>query len=567
VTRFRVKYTTVRPILAITFYALLIGLFVRYSLTLGTVRLNDDAATYYVLAQEMLLAKALIPQDWVYVNGDLMLWGRPFINASLILIGVDGYTSHVVATILLLLAAVVIVFLTLRLLRVGTNSAILIAALPIIPYSNTYMVHAATISSYMVRFIHISLLVLMILWIVRMKHTGWKLVAALSLFALATVGVVYENPNRYVIYLLAPAVAASVFCLFSRMGGASAANGRTIVFLLKNISINVWLVSLVGFLAFAVAVVMYRVIEFQNTDWASGAILHSLSELMVRAAVTLKGLSDLSGLNWAEGAKVNSIAGTLSILRIFLYPMALALPAIYLWRLRESLAIDVFFYGAFALAGLVLTFFLLSATTLQAEGSRGIHMTIRYVLPFFLMLLITNGLLWRYYHPVGQVILSIALLVLCFSSLQLASSWKPQYEHDRRHALVEELKRRNLSTAFAPYWSSHIYTLLSSNEVKVRPIQNFGKIEPFSGLNSKRWYMDNDKPLVFLIPDKELESYVQRLKASCYPPPSERFKVSGYTVLIFPRIERSRPGAPPGTLPLFAGSESTTTTPTKQGCR
>ena len=506
-----------------------------YIWDVGLGRINSDGATYYVLALEMLEAKSVFPPGWAYVNGDLMSFGKPGVIALMHLIGIDGYLSYQLASAALLIFSAVIIYSTMREIGIVVPFAILAASIPMIPFSDAFMFHANDIGSYLVRFIHISLLLFLIIKLTSRKLKDGVFYVLLGAFTVLLFIIFSENPRRYVVYFLVPAMGAIVYYVAVTKLSATNQLSQVHMTVAWGAFPRIWLVLVLGFLSIFGSLFFYKKLEIINVDWASAATLSPLSELPERIANTLYGLGYLSGVNWAVGEKIASASGVTSIIKLLTYPLALFAPIQYTFKSMRALEFPQAFYCLVAVIGFGITVLLLSATSLQVGPLVESERYIRYVFPFFIMVLVCNFLLWKYYSILLKGILLLAFVVASISAVQSSLNWSSDSSFESRLLFVKKLEEKGVSVAYAPYWHSHIYTLLSKGSIQFRPISLAGTIQPFPGFTSKQWYanVDTDATIAMIVPLGMETKLLSALESSCYQLPSEKYSIAEYEVFLF----------------------------------
>ena len=133
--------------------------------------------------------------------------------------------------------------------------------------------------------------------------------------------------------------------------------------------------------------------------------------------------------------------------------------------------------------------------------------------------------------------------------LAIAGTWKNispegwQETVQSRTDLIASLKSRGLVSGYAPYWDSHVYTVLSKGKVSIRPLDIDARgIGLCLWLSSDRWYEKGyaDGKVFFLVPDEKLENWKDGCEKLSLPQPAESFPLGDYTVFVF--AENPLPG-------------------------
>ncbi|MBU4177082.1 MAG: hypothetical protein KJ730_04490, partial [Proteobacteria bacterium] len=157
--------------------------------------------------------------------------------------------------------------------------------------------------------------------------------------------------------------------------------------------------------------------------------------------------------------------------------------------------------------------------------------------------LVCPVVVWRFFPQIAKAALVAALV------LAIASTWKNispegwQETAQSRADLITALKKRGLVSGYAPYWDSHVYTVLSKGEVSIRPLDiDTRGVGLCLWLSSDRWYEKGyaDGKVFFLVPNEKLENWKDGCETLSLPQPAESFPQGNYTVFVF--AENPLPG-------------------------
>lgn len=507
---------------------------------------NSDAAIANVLAEEMVLSGSFFPSHWWYVNNDLWVFYKQILVIPWVLLGKNGYFAHAFTVFGVTLFMVIILYWFLRSLMLSRSASVMGGVVVCVAYSPMYLRELYGEAAYTWYFIF--MIAFMFIFRKLSPHVISKQtqIKAFIFFMTLLYLLTLANPVRFFVYYIVPfcgALALSIYMTRNNLKQFQKAINR--LFSLKRLLI----------VAFALGVMALGVIAHLNllenlkiAGGANRAELMPLESLPVHAAHALVGLLNFIGAEWRDGVVAASLEGGISLIKFFLYPFVLVIPALHVKNSFYQMSATERFFALFSYVGFSVVF-LLYATTSLHEHAWAARNNIRYVSPFLMMILICNVIMWRFFSHLIKALLSLCLMIALGISWFYVSppGWRALL--DERIFLVEELKSKDLHFGYATYWDSHIYTVFSNGEVDIRPII-FGEkgIQLEKWLSSDRWYAKDatDGKIFFLSNEKNIEAFYDALKASNAPDPLDEFTIGKYTVTVFeknPLYEKRKPKA------------------------
>lgn len=157
----------------------------------------------------------------------------------------------------------------------------------------------------------------------------------------------------------------------------------------------------------------------------------------------------------------------------------------------------------------------------------------RYLLPIIIYGAILAGRLEipDFKGNIHKIIIMGICLVYLISFLPRLSAPIP---FAKEVELVHFLEANNLEDGYGAYWNSHIVTVESNNDIKVRPVVwNGSDIAPFNWLSSEKWYTDENTAR-FLVFDSSNWGNVNLDNAKkTFGKPAGVYKVEDYTILVW----------------------------------
>ncbi|MCX5864555.1 MAG: hypothetical protein NTW42_05735 [Deltaproteobacteria bacterium] len=494
---------------------------------------NSDAAIANILAEEIVRAGEFFPKTWWYVNNDLWVFYKHLLLIPWVMAGENSFFAHGVSVALVIVITMSLLALLLRALGLSKTAALMGCVIIGLGYSPMYLREVYGEAAYTWYFAFI--LSFLLLWL-KAKPSDSGRFARPFLFALLLALlylVVIENPVRFLVYYIAPFFGAFLALLYAErealLGGGKA--GWRMALLPKSISAA----AIAGVFLLAVVSHKWLFAGLHLAGGANNALLVPLQDLPFHLAYSLLGLLNFIGAEWGNKVVLASVEGVGSLLKLGLYPLALALPAYYARRNFQRMDQGQRYFLLLSYLGFALIFFLYSVSTLH-EGAYAARNNIRYIIPYLMMILVCPVVVWRFFPPVAKAVLVAAFV------LALGGTWKnisPEGWRDTakvRIELVSGLESRGLTYGYAPYWDSHVYTVLSKGAVAIRPVDiDWRGIGLCLWLSSDRWYEKDAAPgkVFFLVPNDKLDNWNTGLKQRSMPKVDEEFPLGAYTVFVF----------------------------------
>jgi len=501
---------------------------------------NSDAAIANILAEEIVRTGELFPKTWWYVNDDLWVFYKHLLLIPWVMAGENSFFAHGVSVALVVGVTMAVLALLLRTLGLSKAAAMMGCVVIGLGYSPLYLREVYGEAAYTWYFAFI--ISFLLLWL-RANRPDSGRCARHPLFFLLLVLiylVVLENPVRFFIYYIVPFLGAFLVLLYAEreaLLGSGKSDWRAALLPRMIPAAAIVAVLLLG-------IFFYRrlLVEVLHAEGANHAMLVPLQDLPFHAAYSVLGLLSFIGAEWQGKVELASVEGVVSLLRLGFYPLALILPAYYAKREFSHLDQPRRYFVALSYLGFALILGLYSVSTLH-ENAYAARNNIRYIIPFLMMVLVCPVVMWRFFPQVAKAVLVVAFL------LAFAGTWKnisPEGWQDTassRADLLAALKNRKLVTGYAPYWDSHVYTVLSKGKVSIRPLDiDTRGIGLCLWLSSDHWYEKGyaDGRVFFLVPNEKLDNWKDGCETLSLPQPVESFSQGNYTVFVF--AENPLPG-------------------------
>ncbi len=494
---------------------------------------NSDAAIANILAEEIVRSGEFFPKTWWYVNDDLWVFYKHLLLIPWVMAGENSFFAHGVSVSLVIGITMTVLVLLLRALGLSKTAALMGCVIIGLGYSPLYLREVYGEAAYTWYFAFILSFFLLLLRTNRPDAGRYARPLLFALLLVLVYLVVLENPVRFLIYYIVPFSGAFLVLLYAEreaLLGSEKGDWRATLFpMIIPAAAIIW-VLLLGVLSYK------RLFAgLLHAEGANHALLVPLQDLPFHVAYSVLGLLNFIGAEWQDKVELASVEGVVSLLRLGLYPLALALPAYYARKDFFRLDQPQRYFVALSYLGFALIFFLYSVSTLH-ENAYAARNNIRYIIPFLMMVLVCPVVMWRFFPQAARVALVVAFL------LALAGSWKNispegwQETAKSRTDLIAALKSRGLVSGYAPYWDSHVYTVLSKGEVSIRPLDiDTRGIGLCLWLSSDRWYEKGyaDGKVFFLVPNEKLDNWKDGREKLSLPQPAEAFPQGNYTVFVF----------------------------------
>lgn len=494
---------------------------------------NSDAAVANILAEEIVISKTLFPSQWWYVNNDLWVFYKQALVIPWVIMGKNSYFAHAFTVFVVTLFMVVIIYRFLRSLMLSRATALMGGVVVIVGYSPMYLRELYGEAAYTWYFVF--MIAFMFIFRKLSPHVISRStqIKAFIFFMVLLYLLVVANPIRFFVYYIVPFIGAlGLGIYFSRDSLKTFKGGVKRLLSVKKAIIFAFacLVIVLGGMTH-----IHLLEGLQSAGGANNAKLIPLEALPVHASHALLGLLNFIGAEWNDGVKASSLEGAISLMKFFLYPFVLIIPALHVKRAFYQMSSTERFFVLFSYVGFALIFVLYATTGLH-EHAWAARNNIRYISPFLMMILLCNVIMWRFFSLFMKLVLSLSLAIALGLSWNYISPKEWRGIVDERIALVEELKSRELHFGYAEYWHSHIYTVFSNGEVDIRPIEfNEKGITLSKWLSSDTWYQKNTTSgkVFFMVEHKDIEEMYHGIGKLNMPEPTEEFQFGPYTVFIF----------------------------------
>lgn len=494
---------------------------------------NSDAAVANILAEEIVISKTLFPSQWWYVNNDLWVFYKQALVIPWVIMGKNSYFAHAFTVFVVTLFMVVIIYRFLRSLMLSRATALMGGVVVIVGYSPMYLRELYGEAAYTWYFVF--MIAFMFIFRKLSPHVISRStqIKAFIFFMVLLYLLVVANPIRFFVYYIVPFIGAlGLGIYFSRDSLKTFKGGVKRLLSVKKAIIFAFacLVIVLGGMTH-----IHLLEGLQSAGGANNAKLIPLEALPVHASHALLGLLNFIGAEWNDGVKASSLEGAISLMKFFLYPFVLIIPALHVKRAFYQMSSTERFFVLFSYVGFALIFVLYATTGLH-EHAWAARNNIRYISPFLMMILLCNVIMWRFFSLFMKLVLSLSLAIALGLSWNYISPKEWRGIVDERIALVEELKSRELHFGYAEYWHSHIYTVFSNGEVDIRPIEfNEQGITLSKWLSSDTWYQKNTTSgkVFFMVEHKDIEEMYHGIGKLNMPEPTEEFQFGAYTIFIF----------------------------------
>ena len=501
---------------------------------------NSDAAIANILAEEIVRTGELFPKTWWYVNDDLWVFYKHLLLIPWVMAGENSFFAHGVSVAIVVVITMAVLALLLRALGLSKTAALMGCVVIGLGYSPLYLREVYGEAAYTWYFAFIISFLLLWFRANRPDSEKWARRSLLGLLLILVYLVVLENPIRFMIYYIVPFFGAFALLLYAEreaLPGGEKGDWRAA--LLPRI---VPAAAIIGVLLLGVFCYRRLLVGLLHAEGANHALLVPLQELPFHAAYSVLGLLSFIGAEWQDKVELASVEGVFALLRLGFYPLALILPAYYAKKNFSRLDQGQRFFIALSYLGFALIFGLYAVSTLH-DNAYAARNNIRYIIPYLMMVLVCPVVVWRFFPQVAKAVLVVAFLLATASTWNNISPEGWQETAQTRTDLLAALKSRGLASGYAPYWDSHVYTVLSKGEVSIRPVDiDTRGIGLCLWLSSDRWYEKGyaDGKVFFLVPKERLDDWEDGSETLSLPRPADTFTQGNYTVVVF--AENPLPG-------------------------
>lgn len=426
--------------------------------------LNSDSALKSVLSVVAAGEHRLVPHGWTFANGDILTTTPYTLLLPLQgLLGMSASTSAV-ATLICFLAMLAGMYYLARTLAPGAKvQALVSCALAASTLSAANLEFIANQGAYS---LYAALALPLFALLARSPKGLWNVLPFLLAFALSS-----SNPKRAWVAVFAPALLAlAASALFSSRTAVDNSRSRFVAMFRSSAAWMMLLGAVAGHLVYAFGIAP----RIENFDAAANVKMASL-ERMLFVSRQLPG-------DWFEYFQVAgpwaalSVGGRIVQLGVWLVSCAvLVTPALALLSKNCSHRVK---FAAW------LTYALLSAGLVPLIVMDGLYwgaMEIRYatlglLVGLAVLTVVAQQLLNEHRKPALAWIMCLLMAV----ALGSASAWPAKIAPDasdargvslrQRSELLRVLHSRQVGTAAASYWNSHVLSVLSSGAIMVSPV-------------------------------------------------------------------------------------------------
>lgn len=507
---------------------------------------NSDSAIANILAEEIVLSGSFFPSHWWYVNNDLWVFYKQALVIPWVLIGKNGYFAHAFTVFAVSLFMIFIIYRFLRSLMLSRAASVMGGVVVCVGYSPLYLRELYGEAAYTWYFIF--MIGFMFIFRKLSPHVISRStqIKAFIFFMMLLYLLVLANPVRFFVYYVVPFFGALGLSIYFARDSLKTFQGA--IKRLLSVKKVVIFVFACGVMVLGAMTHLSLIETLQSAGGANNAKLVSLEILPVHAAHAFLGLLNFIGAEWGEGIRASSLEGGVSLIKFFLFPLVLIIPALHVKHSFYQMSSTERFFVLFSYVGFALIFTLYATTGLH-EHAWGARNNIRYISPFIMMILLCNVIMWRFFSLFMKLLLSLCLTIALGVSWNYVSPKEWRCLLDERITLVEELKNHNLKFGYAEYWDSHIYTVFSNGDVDIRPIEIDEKgITLSKWLSSDTWYKKDstDGKVFFMVEHKDIDDLFLGITKLNMPDPIEQFAIGKYTVFVFeknPLYEKRIPKA------------------------
>jgi len=507
--------------LKITFSVVLIiniFLIIYYQAFIYKAFFNSDAAIANILAQEIFDKGSYYPKSWWYVNGDIWTLFKHTLVIPFSLLGFEAYNVHTLTVLSFFSFSLFITYLYLK--KIGVDTAgTLIALIGVSTlYSPMYAREVFGESAYI--WYYTALISYLYLFFIISKEeikTKRKWIVKF-LLVLLTIFFVAENPSRFAIYFIA-ALFLPLFIFYKY--------------------INIKYKKIILYFSIGIILgIIYRYTVIGNILMHSGAekaYLISFEDLPTHIWRSIVGVINFYGADWGEKTPFVSFNGIAYILKLLLYPIAFFAPIYYAIKNRIALREFEIYTITVGYTAFFVVFGIYAITSLHNGNIYAAKENIRYIIPFALVISVANGIMWNFFSQKIKLLLIFSIFTAYLSMPNtLQFSLSQEIIKDREEA-IESLIENGLNRGYAPYWHSHIFTVLSDGKVEVRPLENAKLRKAGRWLTSTSWYDKNyvDKNSFILIPNEKIQEFESSQKELNLTEATKKIELRRYNIYIF----------------------------------
>lgn len=522
---------------ALALLAFNIGCLIVYNTQTVRSLLTSDAVAKNLIAAEMARSNEIFLTDWYYVNGDLWTFFSHFLILPLLAFFPNGFAMHAFAGIVSATLVLLFSWWLLRSLRTPALSMILMLAVLASGISGSMAWALFGETSYgWVLLTSLMFLSLLLPFFTGDNELGHRFRGTLVvLIALLSFVVHLGNPTRALASYLIPA-AGGLTALLIAPTAADAPQRWKFWSVRMSLPFSALLIG-------AIVGAGVHVLLIQNLNdipGAGSALFLPLEQLGHSAGYTLLGLISLLGGEPTAGQRLPTLLGAFSVLRLIAALSMLALP---LWLLRnylDRLRPSQLFVAGFAATAFVIVLCVCMLTNTPDYSDVGAaRASARYFAPSIVLLLLAFASMAHLIQSalVRAAVLAIALIVSTSAWAVLVSGDSSKTD-DVRSAVLKVLRENGLTHGYASYWNAGVYTVLTSQEVKIRQVQLTDRgVIPMRHLSAEHWYRGGERsgPTFLLLTDAEYLSLRDKGLLGCLHSPARLLMASSMHILVYDR--------------------------------
>jgi len=459
---------------------------------------SSDAAIANILAQEIINQGSYYPSSWWYVNGDIWTIFKHTLAIPLNLLGFGAYDVHTIVVISFFAFSLFVTYIYLK--KIGTDiKGILVAFVGISTlYSPMYAREVFGEGAYIWYYTAL-ISYLYFFYILSQEEEKEKKIWIAGFFIIIlTIGLFAENPSRFAIYFIA-ALFVPLFLLY-----------QYINIKYKKIALYFALGILLG-----VAYRYYILTYIQMQIGVEKTFLISYDELPTHIWRSFIGLANFYGADWGEKTAFASFSGVVYMLKSLLFPIAFFAPLFYAIKNKNYLnPFEIYTIGIGYIAFFIV-FGIYCITSLHFNGLYAAKENIRYIIPFVLIISITNGIVWKFFSQRVKLLLIFSILLSYISISNTLQRDLSEEVVKNREEVIQTLVENGLTKGYAPYWHSHVFTILSDNKIEIRPLEDEdNKRKAGKWLTSSNWYDKKytDKDSFILISKEKIAEFEKASK-------------------------------------------------------
>ncbi|QNP49869.1 hypothetical protein [Diaphorobacter aerolatus] len=496
-------------------------LFLKYLAIESTQNFTSDEAVLNMLGREIYQHGSVFPRNWITANGDLMLPSGTLIIAALLNFFPNNFEMH--AFVSILLTAVFLFSIHYALRTYARQSYFLPMAIFAsgVSFKYTQMVLLQTTYFW---WITAFFLTISVFANHRFSRPGF---GAQILVALMSACVSLSNPGRAMLMYVLPALAfVSVFHFPERISVVSL---KPIVWRICPITSG-WLI------AAAIYYISRRLGWWDTVDHASALQLAGPNQIFSNLAILLNG--------WMNYLGVDALAFGGTVLSGFYLAMCAAFVVLFsaaaiVWWLcagsRDTGHFD--FYRAMAAAFLaafvpVLVLYVFFVPLAVNEWTTRYFTTPITILFFVSAICIQNWISVKCsYHIVVTVMVLVSICWLSHIRYQVQSA---NYRAETNLIRVaRDIQALNIAKGYSTYWNASSLTVLTSETVKVRPLNvAVDALHPYPVMVSRDWYKDESVQSFLLLTNAE-ETTLAQVIENQFGRPQRTLSSNGYIILIY----------------------------------